>query len=215
MAKDALAIHGGAGTILRSPMTPELEREYRGGLRLRLGGWDVLSKGGASLDAVEAAVSRSRIFRFSMPVAVLFLRTRASRKWTRASWTADWAGAVAFVKNVKNPIGLARLVMEKTEHVLLAGEGANQFAIEMNVEFADDAYFFTEHRYEQLLRAREMGVVELDHTANEPELVEELTGVASAAAATPTHRSENRWARSGPSPAMPTAISPLRPRQAG
>src|SRR4029078_7552423 len=63
------------------------------------------------------------------------------------------AGAVAFVKNVKNPIKLARLVMEKTDHVLLGGAGANQFALEMGIEMADDAYFYTEHRYQQLLRA--------------------------------------------------------------
>ena len=75
------------------------------------------------------------------------------------------AGAVAFVKNVRNPISLARLVMERTEHILLAGTGANEFAREMDVELADDAYFFTEHRFEQLLKAREEGVVQLDHTA--------------------------------------------------
>ena len=83
------------------------------------------------------------------------------------------AGAVAFVRNVKNPIKLARLVMQRTEHILLAGEGANQFALQMGVEMADDAYFFTEHRYEQLLRAREVGVVQLDHTVEEPGIIEE------------------------------------------
>nr|MBA2737847.1 isoaspartyl peptidase/L-asparaginase [Pyrinomonadaceae bacterium] len=77
------------------------------------------------------------------------------------------AGAVAFVRNVKNPVKLARLVMEKTEHILLAGEGANSFARQLNVEFADDAYFYTEHRYQQLLKAREEGVIQLDHTAEE------------------------------------------------
>jgi beta-aspartyl-peptidase (threonine type) len=83
------------------------------------------------------------------------------------------AGAVAFVKNVKNPIKLARLVMDRTEHVLLGGAGANQFALEMGVEMADDAYFYTEHRYEQLLHAREAGVVQLDHTAEETEMLSE------------------------------------------
>ena len=70
------------------------------------------------------------------------------------------AGAVAAVKNVKNPIGLARLVMERTSHIFLAGDGANQFAREMGVEMADDDYFFTKNRYEQLLRACEEGVVQ-------------------------------------------------------
>jgi beta-aspartyl-peptidase (threonine type) len=83
------------------------------------------------------------------------------------------AGAIAFVKNVKNPIKLARLVMDRTEHVLLGGAGANQFALEMGVEMADDAYFYTEHRYQQLLSAREQGVIQLDHTAEEQEILDE------------------------------------------
>jgi beta-aspartyl-peptidase (threonine type) len=83
------------------------------------------------------------------------------------------AGAAAFVQNVKNPIKLARLVMERTEHCLLAGEGANEFAHECRVEFESDEYFFTEHRYLQLLKARAAGVVQVDHTAEEIELIEE------------------------------------------
>jgi len=75
------------------------------------------------------------------------------------------AGAVASVRNIKNPVKLARLVMEKTEHILLAGEGANEFAHEMHVEFETDEYFFTEHRYRQLLTAIEAGRVQLDHSS--------------------------------------------------
>jgi beta-aspartyl-peptidase (threonine type) len=89
------------------------------------------------------------------------------------------AGAVAFVKNVKNPIKLARLVMDRTEHVLLGGAGANQFALEMGVEMADDAYFYTDHRYEQLLHARGAGVVQLDHTAEETEILSEPGAAAT------------------------------------
>jgi L-asparaginase / beta-aspartyl-peptidase len=63
--------------------------------------------------------------------------------------------------------------MERTEHILLAGNGANEFAREMNVEFEDDAYFFTDFRYQQLRKAREAGVVQLDHTADEAEIIEE------------------------------------------
>lgn len=174
MAKIALAVHGGAGTILRSLMTPELEAEYRGGLEDGLrAGWDVLQRGGSSLDAVEAAV-------VSLEDFPLFNAGRGSVFTHEGKNEMDAAimdghmldpGSVAFVKNVKNPIKLARLVMEKTEHILLAGNGANEFAREMGVEFADDAYFFTEHRYEQLLKAREEGVVQLDHTASEPAAV--------------------------------------------
>jgi beta-aspartyl-peptidase (threonine type) len=63
--------------------------------------------------------------------------------------------------------------MEKTEHILLAGDGANEFAREMKIELADDEYFFTDFRYRQLLEARRKHKIQLDHTANEPELIEE------------------------------------------
>ena len=176
MNRIALAIHGGAGTILRSAMTSELEAEYRGGLETALkAGFEVLSKGGAALDCVEATVSsledfhlfnagRGSVFthegKNEMDASIMDGRTRR-------------AGAVASVRNIKNPIRLARLVMERTEHVFLAGAGANQFALEMGVEMADDDYFFTEHRYEQFLKARAAGVVEMDHTPDEIELIEE------------------------------------------
>ncbi len=173
-----IAIHGGAGTILRSAMTPELELEYRDGLAAALdAGWEILDRGGPSLDAVEAAV-------VSLENFPLFNSGRGSVFTTEGKNEMDAAimdgsrlraGAVAFVQNVVNPIKLARLVMEETEHVLLAGTGANQFAAQQGVEMADDAYFFTQHRYDQLLEARDRGVVQLDHTAAEPEMIMEAT----------------------------------------
>ena len=166
MNKIALAIHGGAGTILRSQMTPELEREYRGGLEAGLkAGWDVLEKGGASLDAVEAAVASLEDF-------PLFNAGRGSVFTHEGKQEMDAAimdgatlraGAVAFVKNIRNPVRLARLVMERTEHVLLAGEGANQFAEQIGVPSEPDEYFFTEHRWLQLQEAIAAGRVQLDH----------------------------------------------------
>jgi len=176
--KIALAIHGGAGTILRSVMTPELEAEYRDGLSEALRrGWNILDHGGSSLDCVEATVCSLEDFPlFNAGRGAVF--THEGKNEMDASimdGRTHRAGAVAFVKNVKNPIKLARLVMERTEHVLLGGAGANQFALEMGVEMADDAYFFTEHRYEQLLKAREQGVVELDHTPQEQVLIEEAS----------------------------------------
>lgn len=166
MNKIALAIHGGAGTILRSRMTPALEAEYRGGLESALkAGWAILETGGTSLDAVEAAVCSLEDF-------PLFNAGRGSVFTHEGEVELDAAimdgktlsaGAVAFVKNVKNPITLARLVMERTEHVLLAGEGANQFADEMDVERREDEYFFTEHRWLQLQEAMAAGRVQLDH----------------------------------------------------
>src|SRR6185436_7523761 len=149
--KPALAIHGGAGTILKSLMTPELEREYRGGLDAALEkGWDILESGGSALDCVEAAVCELEDFPlFNAGRGSVF--THDGKNEMDASimdGRTVRAGAVGFVKNIKNPIKLARLVMEKTKHVLLAGAGAEQFALEMGVETADDQYFFTEHRYE-------------------------------------------------------------------
>jgi L-asparaginase / beta-aspartyl-peptidase len=176
MNKIALAIHGGAGTILRSEMTAELEAEYRGGLQNALEkGFAVLQQNGSALDAVERAVAELEDF-------PLFNAGRGSVFTHEGKNEMDAAimdgrrlkaGAVAFLKNVKNPVKLARLVMERTEHILLAGNGANEFAREMNVDFEDDAYFFTDFRYQQLLKAREAGVVQLDHTAEEPEIIEE------------------------------------------
>lgn len=176
MAKTALAIHGGAGTILRSEMTAELEKEYRNGLENALrAGWEILSKNGSALNAVEATVVELENFPlFNAGRGAVF--THEGKNELDASIMDGAklkAGAVAFVKNVKNPIKLARLVMEKTEHILLGGAGANEFARQMEVEFEDDAYFFTEHRYLQLIKAREKGIVQLDHTVEEPELIKE------------------------------------------
>lgn len=155
-------------------MTTELELEYRTGLNMALAvGWNILEKGGSAVDCVEATVCSLEDFHlFNAGRGSVF--THEGKNEMDASIMDGHslrAGAVAFVKNVKNPVRLARLVMERTGHVLLGGEGANQFALEMGVEMADDAYFFTEHRYEQLLRAREEGIVELDHTQSEPAAV--------------------------------------------
>jgi beta-aspartyl-peptidase (threonine type) len=176
MNKIALAIHGGAGTILKSLMTGELEREYRDGLQNALEtGWRILQKGGSALDAVEATVVELENFHlFNAGRGSVFTHDgKNEMDACLMDGKTLRAGAVAFVRHVKNPVKLARLVMEKTEHVLLAGEGANEFALEMNVEFETDEYFFTEFRHEQLLKAREEGRVQLDHTIDEPELIEE------------------------------------------
>ncbi len=171
MAKIALAIHGGAGTILRSQMTPALEAEYRSGLETALkSGWEILEKGGSSLDAVEAAVCSLEDF-------PLFNAGRGSVFTHEGEQEMDAsimdgktlkAGAVAAVKNIKNPVSLARLVMERTEHILLASEGANQFAEQIGVAMEPDEYFFTEHRWLQLQEALAAGRVQLDHAAARP-----------------------------------------------
>src|SRR4051812_46099422 len=182
--RPALAIHGGAGTILRSQMTPDLEREYRNGLEAGLlAGWKVLDRGGSAVDAVEAAVTSLEDFPlFNAGRGAVF--THDGRQEMDAcimDGSTLRAGSVAAVEHIKNPIKLARLVMQKTQHVLLAGDGAAEFARQQGVTFESDEYFFTEHRWLQLQHARAEGIVELDHTADEIDLIEE-----SDAEATPT-----------------------------
>ena len=166
MGKIALAIHGGAGTILKSKMTPDLEHEYTGGLETALKiGWKILEKGGSSLDAVESTVASLEDFPLFNAGRGSVFTHEGKNEMDAAIMDGHslQAGAVAFVKNIRNPITLARLVMGKTEHVLLAGEGANQFASEMQVSFEPDEYFFTEHRWLQLQDAIAVGRVQLDH----------------------------------------------------
>lgn len=209
MKKIALAIHGGAGTILKSEMTPALEKEYRNGLENALQkGWKILQKKGSALDAVEKAVVELENF-------PLFNAGRGSVFTHEGKIEMDAcvmdgeklkSGAIAFVKNVKNPIKLARLVMEKTEHCLLAGEGANEFAREMKVEFEADEYFFTEHRYRQLLKAIELGRIQLDHSSEEQKPIGTVGAVAcdfrgNLAAATSTGGMTNKkFGRIGDTP---------------
>ena len=155
--KFGLVIHGDAGTIERSNMTPEKEREYRAGLERALAaGYEILKRGGSSLDAVEAAVrvleddprfnaGRGSVFTSAgtneMDAAIMDGRTLA-------------AGAVAVLKHVKNPISLARLVMEKSGHVMIDGEGAEAFAKENGIELVDQKYFFTQERWDALQKIK-------------------------------------------------------------
>jgi beta-aspartyl-peptidase (threonine type) len=138
--KIGLAIHGGAGTIERSKMTPEREREYRAGLERALtAGYEILKRGGSSLDATEAAVrvleddphfnaGKGSVFTSAgtneMDAAIMDGKTLA-------------AGAVASLKHIKNPISLARLVMEKSGHVMMDSEGAEAFAQENGIDLVD------------------------------------------------------------------------------
>jgi beta-aspartyl-peptidase (threonine type) len=155
--KFGLVIHGGAGTIERGKMTPEKERAYRAGLERALtAGYDILKRGGSSLDATEAAVrvleddphfnaGKGSVFTSAgtneMDAAVMDGKTLA-------------AGAVAALKHVKNPISLARLVMEKSGHVMIDGAGAEAFAKENGMELVDQKYFFTQERWDALQKIK-------------------------------------------------------------
>lgn len=156
--KIGLVIHGGAGTIERSKMTPERKREYRAGLERALtAGYEILKRGGSSLDAAEAAV---RVLEddphFNAGKGAVF--TSAGVNELDASIMDGKtlkAGAVASLKHVKNPISLARLVMDKSPHVMLDCAGAEAFARENGIELVDEKYFFTQERWDALQKIKE------------------------------------------------------------
>lgn len=164
-----LVIHGGAGTITKNTMTPEMEVQYRSALEASLKkGYAVLQSGGSSLDAVEASIhilednplfnaGKGAVFthdgRNELDASIMDGKTLA-------------AGAVAGVRTIRNPITLARAVMEKSEHVMMAGRGAEQFAAEAGVEMVDTAYFRTEGRWQGLQKALQEDSLKakLDHS---------------------------------------------------
>ncbi|MBK8286917.1 MAG: isoaspartyl peptidase/L-asparaginase [Ahniella sp.] len=153
----AIAIHGGAGTLLRSDMTPEREAEFRAALNAALdAGYAVLKDGGASIDAVQAAIlvmEESPLFNAGKGAV---FNHEGEHELDAAIMTGVdlRAGAVAGVKNVRNPILAARAVMEQSEHVMLTGSGADVFARQKGLEMVDNTWFDTEFRWQQLLKAR-------------------------------------------------------------
>ena len=145
MKKFAIAVHGGAGTILRETMTPEKEKNYKQGLQDAItAGELILQKGGRSLDAVEAAIrclENNPLFNAGKG-AVFTNEGKNEMDASIMDGTDLRAGAVAGVQHIKNPISLARAVMEQSEHVFMAGHGAIEFAKKTNAEFMPDDYFF-------------------------------------------------------------------------
>jgi beta-aspartyl-peptidase (threonine type) len=155
--KIGLVVHGGAGTIERSKMTPEKEREYRAGLERALtAGYEILKRGGSSLDATEAAVSALEDDpQFNAGRGSVF--TSAGTNEMDASIMEGKtlkAGAVGSVQHIKNPISLARLVMEKSPHVMLDCAGAEAFAKANGMELVDPKYFFTQQRWDALQKMK-------------------------------------------------------------
>jgi beta-aspartyl-peptidase (threonine type) len=151
-------IHGGAGTIERGRMTPEREKAYRDKLTEALrAGFEVLNKGGACLDAVVAAITLledSPLFNAGKGAVFTNSGTNELDSSIMDGRTLK-AGAVAGLKRVKNPILLARLVMEQSPHVMMTGEGAEVFARQKGVELVDPKYFYTEERWQQLRKAKD------------------------------------------------------------
>lgn len=170
MINYGIAVHGGAGTIAQTDMTPAREQAYREGLEDALKrGHAILKEGGSSLDAVEAAVrvledcplfnaGKGSVFnadgQHEMDASIMEGHTLR-------------AGAVAGVNNVRNPVGLARLVMDKSPHVLISGMGAFEFAHQEKVPLEDDQYFFDQFRYDQWMKTKGTDVYQLDHSDGE------------------------------------------------
>jgi beta-aspartyl-peptidase (threonine type) len=153
----ALVIHGGAGTITRASMTPEKEAAYRAGLEEALrAGHAVLERGGTSVDACVAAVKvmeDSPLFNAGKG-AVYTADEKHELDASVMDGATMKAGAVAAVTRVKSPIELARLVMDRSEHVMFAGAGAERFAQQHGIELVDNSYFDTPERLEQLHKAK-------------------------------------------------------------
>jgi L-asparaginase / beta-aspartyl-peptidase len=151
--KVAIVIHGGAGTINKESLTPEMEFQYREKLTEALNaGYKILTGGGTSMDAVEAAIKimeDSPLFNAGKGAVYTHDRTIELDASIMDGKTLK-AGAVAGVKHIKNPIHLARLVMEKTWHVMLTGEGAEKFAQEQGIDLVPQEYFKTERRWKQI-----------------------------------------------------------------
>lgn len=165
--KYAIAIHGGAGTILKSTMTSEKEVLYKTALQAAItAGETILQKGGSSLDAVEQAViSLENNPLFNAGKGAVFTNTGKNEMDASIMFGKDLsAGAVAGVSNIRNPVSLARAVMEKSEHVFLTGTGAMDFAKKINAAIEPDDYFFVQMRYEQLQQAKQSDRITLDHT---------------------------------------------------
>ena len=183
--KYVIAIHGGAGTILRSNMTNEIEQKYKMALNESiLAGENILLNSGLAIDAVEAAIR-------SLENNPLFNAGRGSVFSHEGEHEMDasimngkdlMAGAIAGVKNVKNPITLAKSVMQHSNHVFMAGQGAEVFAKQLNIEMAPNEYFFEQMRYDQLIQAKASDTIHLDHVDNKFENGEKKFGTVGAVA---------------------------------
>ncbi|APG59054.1 isoaspartyl peptidase/L-asparaginase family protein [Christiangramia salexigens] len=205
----SIAIHGGAGTLLKGEMTKEKEQAYRTVLRQALeSGYEILEKKGSSLDAVEQAV-------VIMEDSPLFNAGKGSVFTASGKHEMDAAimegknlnaGAVSLITGIKNPIVLARTVLEKSDHILLAGQGAMDFARLHGFDFKKPEYFYDEYRHEQWNKIKGTENFQLDHTSSKDDKFGTVGAVAcdrngNLAAATSTGGMTNKnWGRIGDTP---------------
>ncbi|HEA20061.1 hypothetical protein LCGC14_1130020 [marine sediment metagenome] len=205
----SLAIHGGAGTLVKGQMTAEKESAYKKALELALdSGYTLLKEGATAVDAVEKAVS-------ILEDSPLFNAGKGSVFTAEGSHEMDAAimngktldaGAVSLIQGIKNPIALARDVMEKSDHIFLAGEGAMKFAESLHYSVEDASYFYDEFRYRQWQEIKGTDSFQLDHSSKKDSKFGTVGAVAcdqhgNLAAATSTGGMTNkRFGRVGDSP---------------
>ena len=204
-----MVIHGGAGTLVKGMMTPEKEELYKNALSLALeSGYSILANGGNAIDAVETAVR-------NLEDSPLFNAGKGSVFTNEGTHEMDAAimdgktleaGAVSLITGIKNPVSLARDVMEKSNHVFLAGEGAMRFADNLGYKLESPEYFYDGFRYQQWQEIKESDQFQLDHSDKKDNKFGTVGAVAcdkdgNIAAATSTGGMTNkRWGRVGDSP---------------
>ncbi|HXD78337.1 MAG TPA: isoaspartyl peptidase/L-asparaginase [Puia sp.] len=167
MSRFTLVVHGGAGTIVKQDMTPELEEAYQAGLQQAMqAGFAVLEQGGSAVNAIKATI-------VMLEDNVLFNAGRGAVFTKKGVQEMDAAimdgstleaGSVTGVRNVRNPIELAAEVMHNSNHVFLSGKGASDFAIKQGIKLEPDEYFFSQFRYDQWKEIRDSDTYSLDHT---------------------------------------------------
>lgn len=209
MKKVSIAIHGGAGTILKNSMTPDKEHAYKAALQNALDiSYQLLDQGRTAIEAVEKAVMEledSPLFNAGKGSVFTAEGTHEMDASIMDGKTLN-AGAVSLISGIKNPVHLSRLVMEKTDHVFITGNGAEEFARQMNCEFRDEEYFYDEFRHQQWLELKGSDKFELDHSKKKEEKFGTVGAVAldefgNIAAATSTGGMTNKkFGRVGDSP---------------
>ena len=203
-----LAIHGGAGTLPRAEMSSEREQRYRAGLAAALAtGYSVLESGGTSLDAVTRAVAALEddpLFNAGRG-AVFTIDGRNELDASIMDGATLRAGAVSGVTHIKNPIELARTVMEHSDYVLLAGSGAEEFALTRGFQLVPRSYFHTAERWRQLERIRagdgELSKLTISHVGTVGAVARDSSGRLAAATST-GGMTGKRYGRIGDSPVI-------------
>lgn len=205
----SIAIHGGAGTLVKGMMTPQLEAEYKTALQKALdAGYQLLEEGRSSVEAVEEAVKLledSHLFNAGKGSVFSAEGTHEMDAAIMEGKSLN-AGAVSLITGIKNPVSLARDVMDKSEHVFMAGEGAMYFAKMNNHKIEDPSYFYDELRYKQWQEIKDTDNFQLDHSLKKDSKFGTVGAVAcdqdgNIAAATSTGGMTNkRFGRVGDSP---------------